>query len=62
MQNMERIKIGRYEFTIKADVIVKLINDLKEIYNLMYDNVPTITNENQVQEAFTKLQNIIDRN
>lgn len=61
-QNMERIKIGRYEFTIKADVIVKLINDLKEIYNLMYDNVPTITNENQVQEAFTKLQNIIDRN
>ena len=59
---MERIKIGRYEFTIKADVIVKLINDLKEIYNLMYDNVPTITNENQVQEAFTKLQNIIDRN
>ena len=61
-QNMERIKIGGYEFTIKADVIVKLINDLKEIYNLMYDNVPTITNENQVQETFTKLQNIIDRN
>lgn len=61
-QNMERIKIGGYEFTIKADIIIKLINDLKEIYNLMYDNVPTITNENQVQEAFTKLQNIIDRN
>lgn len=61
-ENMERIKIGVYEFTIKADIIVKLINDLKEIYNLMYDNVPTITNEKQVQEAFTKLQNIIDRN
>lgn len=60
--NMEKITKGLYEFTIKADVVVKLINDLKEIYNLMYDNVPTITDEKQVQEAFGKVQNIIDRN
>ncbi len=60
--NMEKITTGLYEFTIKADVVVKLINDLKEIYNLMYDNVPTITDEKQVQEAFGKVQNIIDRN
>ena len=60
--NMEKIATGLYEFTIKADVVVKLINDLKEIYNLMYDNVPTITDEKQVQEAFSKIQNIIDRN
>lgn len=60
--NMEKITKGLYEFTIKADVVVKLINDLKEIYNLMYDNVPTITDEKQVQEAFDKVQNIIDRN
>lgn len=60
--NMEKITTGLYEFTIKADVVVKLINDLKEIYNLMYDNVPTITDEKQVQKAFDKLQNIIDRN
>lgn len=60
--NMEKITTGLYEFTIKADVVVKLINDLKEIYNLIYDNVPTITDEKQVQEAFGKVQNIIDRN
>lgn len=60
--NMEKITSGMFEFTIKTDVIVKIINDLKEIYNLMYDNVPTITNENQVQEAFSKVQNIIERN
>lgn len=60
--NMEKITTGLYEFTIKADVVVKLVNDLKEIYNLMYDNVPTITDEKQVQEAFGKVQNIIDRN
>ena len=60
--NMEKITTGLYEFTIKADVVVKLINDLKEIYNLMYDNVPTITDEKQVQEALVKIQSIIDRN
>lgn len=60
--NMEKITTGLYEFIIKADVVIKLINDLKEIYNLMYDNVPTITDEKQVQEAFSKIQNIIDRN
>lgn len=60
--NMEKITTGLYEFTIKADVVVKLINDLKEIYNLMYENVPIITDEKQVQEAFGKVQNIIDRN
>lgn len=60
--NMEKITKSLYEFTIKADVVVKLINDLKEIYNLMYDNVPIITDEKQVQEAFGKVQNIIDRN
>ncbi len=60
--NMEKITTGLYEFTIKADVVVKLIKDLKEIYNLMYDNVPTITDEKQVQEAFGKVQYIIDRN
>ena len=60
--NMEKITTGLYEFTIKADVVVKLINDLKEIYNLMYDNVPTITDKKQVQEALVKIQSIIDRN
>ena len=59
---MEKITTGLYEFTIKADVVVKLINDLKDIYKLMYDNVPTITDEKQVQEAFSKIQSIIDRN
>lgn len=60
--NMEKIKTGLYEFTIKTDFIVKIINDLKEVHSLIYDNVPTITDEKQVQEAFDKLQNIIDRN
>ena len=62
MINMEKIKTGLYEFTIKTDFIVKIINDLKEVHSLIYDNVPTITDEKQVQEAFDKLQNIIDRN
>lgn len=60
--NMEKIATGLYDFTIKTDFIIKIINDLKEIYNLMYDNVPTITNETQVKEAFQKIQKIIDRN
>lgn len=60
--NMEKIKTGLYEFTIKTDFIVKIINDLKEIHSLIYDNVPTITDEKQVQEALVKIQNIIDRN
>ena len=60
--NMEKIKTGLYEFTIKTDFIVKIINDLKEVHSLIYDNVPTITNEKQVQEALVKIQNIIDRN
>ena len=60
--NMEKIKTGLYEFTIKTDFIVKIINDLKEVHSLIYDNVPTITDEKQVQEAFVKVQSIIDRN
>jgi|GEM_PF-3891896 hypothetical protein len=60
--NMEKIKTGLYEFTIKTDFIVKIINDLKEVHSLMYDNVPIIMDEKQVQEAFGKVQNIIDRN
>lgn len=60
--NMEKIATGLYDFTIKTDFIIKIINDLKEIYNLMYDNVPIITNETQVKEAFQKIQKIIDRN
>lgn len=60
--NMEKIKTGLYEFTIKTDFIVKIINDLKEVHSLIYDNVPTITDEKQVQEAFAKIQSIIDRN
>ena len=60
--NMEKIKTGLYEFTIKTDFIVKIINDLKEVHSLIYDNVPTITNEKQVQEALVKIQSIIDRN
>lgn len=60
--NMEKIKTGLYEFTIKTDFIVKIINDLKEVHSLIYDNVPTITDEKQVQEALVKIQSIIDRN
>lgn len=60
--NMEKITSGLFEFTIKADFITKLINDLKEIYTLMYDNVPTMTDKEQVQNTFSKVQNIIDRN
>lgn len=60
--NMEKIKTGLYESTIKTDFIVKIINDLKEVHSLIYDNVPTITDEKQVQEALVKMQSIIDRN
>ena len=60
--NMYEITKGSITFTIKADFIVKIINDLKEVYNLMYDNIPTITDETQVKEALTKIQKIIDRN
>lgn len=60
--NMEKIKTGLYEFTIKTDFIVKIINDLKEVHSLIYDNVPTITDEKQVQEALVKIQSITDRN
>lgn len=60
--NMFKIVNGIFDFAIKTDFIVKIINDLKEIYNLMYDNIPTITDETQVKEALTKIQKIIDRN
>ena len=60
--NVLKIIKGKHILSIKTDIIVKMINDLKEIYNLMYDNVPTITNENQVELAYDKIQKIIDRN
>lgn len=60
--NVLKIINGKHVLSIKTDIIVKIINDLKEIYNLMYDNVPTITNENQVELAYDKIQKIIDRN
>ena len=60
--NVLKIIKEKHILSIKTDIIVKMINDLKEIYNLMYDNVPTITNESQVELAYDKIQKIIDRN
>lgn len=40
--NMEKITTNMYEFKIKSDFILKIVNDLKEIFNLLYDNVPNI--------------------
>ena len=60
--NILKIIKEKHILSIKTDIIVKMINDLKEIYNLMYENIPTITNENQVKMAYEKIQKIIDRN
>ena len=60
--NVLKIIKEKHILSIKTDIIVKMINDLKEIYNLMYENIPTITNENQVKMAYEKIQKIIDRN
>lgn len=60
--NMTKITNNLYEFTIKSDVILKIINDLKEIYKLLYDNVPNINEDEQVKLAFDKVQSIIERN
>lgn len=60
--NMYNIINGTIEIKAKTDFLVKIVNDLKEIYNLIYENVPNITNINQVQEAFDKIQKIVERN
>ena len=60
--NILKIIKEKHILSIKTDIIVKMINDLKEIYNLMYDNIPTIMNESQVKMAYEKIQKIIDRN
>ena len=52
----------KYNFTIKSDLLLKIIKDLKEVYRLIYDNVPKMANETQVKEALKKIQAIIDRN
>ena len=44
------------------DLLLKIIKDLKEVYRLIYDNVPKMANETQVKEALKKIQAIIDRN
>lgn len=59
--NMELITT-KYNFTIKSDLLLKIIKDLKEVYRLIYDNVPKMANETQVKEALKKIQAIIDRN
>ena len=59
--NMELITT-KYNFTIKSDLLLKIIKDLKEVYRLIYDNVPKMANETQVKEALKKIQTIIDRN
>ena len=59
--NMELITT-KYNFTIKSDLLLKIIKDLKEVYRLIYDNVPKMANETQVKEALRKIQAIIDRN
>lgn len=60
--NVLKIIKGKHILSIKTDIIFKIINDLKEIHNLMYENVPIITNESQVKMAYDKIQKIIDRN
>lgn len=60
--NMEKITNNLYEFTIKSDIILKIINDLKDVYKLLYDNVPNINDNDQVELAFDKVQSIIERN
>lgn len=59
--NMELITT-KYNFTIKSDLLLKIIKDLKEVYRLIYDNVPKMANETKVKEALKKIQTIIDRN
>ena len=59
--NMELITT-KYNFTIKSDLLLKIIKDLKEVYRLIYDNVPKMADETQVKEALKKIQAIIDRN
>ena len=59
--NMELITT-KYNFTIKSDLLLKIIKDLKEVYRLIYDNVSKMANETQVKEALRKIQAIIDRN
>lgn len=59
--NMELITT-KYNFTIKSDLLLKIIKDLKEVYRLIYDNVPKMANETKVKEALKKIQAIIDRN
>ena len=53
---------SKVELIIKNDFINKIINDLKEVYQLIYNNVPQIVSENEVENALTKVQSIINRN
>ena len=60
--NMEKMISYDFQFTTNANILLKIYNDLKDIFYLLYDNVPTIKNENQVKEAYDKIQAIIERN
>lgn len=60
--NMDRITTNDLTFTIRSDLLLKIVRDLKEVYALIYDNVPTMNDKSQVQEALIKIQKIIERN
>ena len=59
---MDRITTNDLTFTIRSDLLLKIVRDLKEVYALIYDNVPTMNDKSQVQEALIKIQKIIERN
>ena len=59
--NMKEIANGTHELKIKTDLINKLVNDLKEIYNIM-ENTTEEEKQADYKKAFDKVQAIIERN
>lgn len=60
--NMTRIANGSFEFSIKSDILLKIIQDLKEVFNLMYNNIFKNVDKEKLEKAWYILQKIIKRN
>lgn len=63
---MSRIVSGNYQFTIRSDFLSKIIQDLKDVFSLIYQNIYIIENEwgdiQKVEKAWNILQKVIERN
>lgn len=65
-KHMSKITSTNYEFSVKSDILLKIVQDLKEVYNLMYENIfegymGSIDKE-KLKKAWDIIQKIIKRN